>query len=628
MSKNSIIAEDISGKVALLMGNEAIARGALEASVSVAAGYPGTPATEIIESLFTISESWPEIYVEWSTNEKVAFEVAYAASMCDVRGIAVMKHVGLNVALDSVMTAGYSGARGGLVLVSADDPNCYSSQNEQDNRFLARHALIPVFEPSDVQEAKDMTKFAFDFSEEYKTLVMIRTTTRLSHSRGNVIFGNINKDWKKGEFDFDIARWTFLPNIARTLRKEQLKRFKEIEEITNNLPFNWLKINNGSKLGIISSGISNAFVEDYLKALNLADEVSLLKIGITHPPPRKLIIDLLSNVEKVLIVEELEPFIELYVNAISNEINRKIQVFGKDLVPRFSEITPDRVLNALAKFTGKSLPAFSENQTEEEICVVAPPRPPVLCPGCGHSAFFYALKVAISKISQKPSILSGDIGCYTLGYFKPLEAIHTAICMGGSIGLANGFSKVTDAPVFAIIGDSTFFHAGIPALINAVFNNSKIIVTVLDNYTTAMTGLQVDPGTGKNLTGTTQRILIEEVAKGVGVKFVRVVDPYELGVMIETIKEAFQHDGPSLIVARHLCSLLEVREKRKRGEKIIPYQVMEEKCTSCHLCVSNYSCPALSVNEEKIVIDEMLCTGCGVCAKICPESAIVQSTEL
>ncbi|MFX1298070.1 MAG: indolepyruvate ferredoxin oxidoreductase subunit alpha [Promethearchaeota archaeon] len=614
---------DSPGEKILLLGNEAIARGALEAGVRMVAGYPGTPATEIVETIAKMTEEFPDIYVEWSINEKVGFETAFGGSMSGLRSAAVMKHVGLNVAADPFVTACYAGARAGFVLIEADDPHCYSSQNEQDNRNLAKHALCPVFEPSNVNEAKEMTKYAFDFSEKLKTVVMLRSTTRLSHSRGDVTLGEIKFSKTKGNFDHDKERWTFLPVNARIYRKIMLERFKKIEEEVNNVPFNKLQLNQNSKVGIIAPGLPFAYVIDYLKENHLENEISYLKLATSFPPPRKLIIKFIRNLKRVLVVEELEPFIEEYVHIFAKKANPTLEIIGKKLLPRNGELTPHIVEVAINKFLNKK--SIIQMKEAEDI-IQLPPRPPVLCAGCPHRACFYALKGAEKKFGNK-FIYSSDIGCYTLGFYPPLETIETCLCMGASVGMANGISKSGEpSPIFAILGDSTFFHAGIPSLANLVYNKSNVNVLVLDNLSTAMTGFQPHPGTGVLITGKKgKRILIEDLAEGLGVEFIRVFDPYDLKNAINLIIEAINYtEGPTLLISRRACSILDNRAKKKKEEKIDCYMIDTTKCNQCRICTSTFGCPAFFIvdetNEIKILKDS--CSGCGVCVQICPEDAI------
>ncbi|MHA1427519.1 MAG: indolepyruvate ferredoxin oxidoreductase subunit alpha [Candidatus Helarchaeota archaeon] len=614
---------DAPGKKVILLGNEAIARGALEAGVRIVAGYPGTPSTEIVETLAKISKTYP-IYVEWSINEKVGFETAFGGSMCGLRSAAVMKHVGLNVAADAFITACYAGARGAFVLIEADDPNCYSSQNEQDNRTFAKHAFCPVFEPSNVNEAKEMTKYAFEFSERMNTVVMLRSTTRLSHSRGDVTLGKLTPIQQKGKFDHDAKRWTFLPVNARINRKLMLKRFKKIEAEVNKVPFNKLKLNPNSKVGIIGSGLPYAYVFDYLKDNNLLNEVSFLKIATSFPPPRSLIEQLIQGIERVLIVEELEPFIEEYVQMYAKELNPTLEIVGKELLPRNGELNPQIIEHALDIFLQGN--GAQPNETKDTT-ITAPPRPPVLCAGCPHRACFYALKGAEKKSGRK-FIYSSDIGCYTLGFYPPLETIETCLCMGASIGMANGISKSGDeSPIFAILGDSTFFHSGIPSLANLVYNKSNVNVIVVDNNTTAMTGFQPHPGTGVQITGEqTKRILIEELARGLGVGFIRVFSPYDLQEAMDAVLAAIEYtEGPTLLISRQQCSLLSTRIKKKKGETFDLYVIDTTKCNKCRICTSTFGCPAFFIDETtgEISIMENMCAGCGVCVQLCPEGAII-----
>ncbi|MHA1270439.1 MAG: indolepyruvate ferredoxin oxidoreductase subunit alpha [Candidatus Helarchaeota archaeon] len=620
---------DSPGEKVFLLGNEAIARGALEAGVRVVSGYPGTPSTEIVETISRITKFYPDIYVEWSINEKVAFETAFGGQMCGLRSAVGMKHVGLNVAADPFLTAAYAGARAGFVILDADDPNCYSSQNEQDNRLLAKHALCPVFEPCNVNEAKEMTKYAFEFSEKLQTIVLLRSTTRLSHSRGDVVLGEIQPIKKKGFFDFDKDRWTFLPVNARIYRKIMLERFKKIEKEVNKIPFNKLQINDNSKIGVIASGLSYVYVIDYLRKHGLDNKISYLKIATTFPPPRDLITELISDLDQVLIIEELEPFIEDYVNIYAKNINPSLQVIGKSLVPRNGELNPQIVSRIINTFLNKNN-NISIDTTQDN--VIAPPRPPVLCAGCPHRASFYALKGAekqFKKKFNKKFIYSSDIGCYTLGFYPPLETIHTCLCMGGSIGMANGISKSgDDSPIFAILGDSTFFHSGIPSLANLVYNKSNVNVLVLDNFSTAMTGFQPHPGTGIRITGEkTNRIMIEDIGKSFGIDFIRVFDPYDLKNSIEILIEAATfNEGPTLLIARRECSLLSTTFKKKHGEKIKLYKIDTKKCTKCRICTSTFGCPAFFIDEEndELKIMSSLCSGCGVCVDVCPEYAIIE----
>ena len=462
---------------------------------------------------------------------------------------------------------------------------------------------------------------------------MLRPTTRVCHAKSEVVLGDVPKKKRK------IA-WERRPDVlvydsagARRNRVRMVERFKKICEAVDKLPFNRLDLIDGAKFGVIACGLSHAYVKEAVRWLKLENKVSSLKLGITHPVPKDLIRSLLNSIDQVLVVEELEPFVELRVKAIAKDRNLSVEIHGKDLVPLIGELSPRIVTEALAKATGSKLPIDYGpiDRFCEETGSLLPRRSPALCSGCPHRASFYAIKVAAYKNAAteygkgvKP-IFSGDIGCYGLGYLPPLEAMDSIICMGASIGFANGLAHVIKAPIVAILGDSTFLHAGIPALINSVYNQAKITVVILDNDTTAMTGFQPHPGTGVNATGVkTSRVIIEDVARGCGVDFVEVVDPNDIKRAEECLERALKHDGSSVIVFRRRCVLLELREKRRRGKKIIPFHIDTEKCESCGVCVKAFGCPAIVKRDERFLIDDILCTGCGVCSQICPYKAIVR----
>jgi len=630
--KELTISSDAPGERLFVLGNEAIARGAIEAGVQVAAAYPGTPSSEILETLAGVAKEL-DIYVEWSTNEKVAFEVALAASICGVRAMASMKHVGVNVAHDSLMLAAYIGAKGGLVLLSADDPRMWSSQNEQDNRYIALQGYIPVLEPSSVQEAKDMMADAFKLSEEFRHLFMVRSVTRISHARSDIVLGEVSKERRKGNFKKDPSWLVYTPAEARRNRPLMLERFETIKKAVNTLAYNQLRLADRAKLGIIACGLSYSYALEAIKWLGIDDKVSILKIGTPYPLPEELVIRLLKSVGEVLVVEELEPFVELHVKAIAGEANIPVKIHGKDLLPVIGELSTRAVTEAIAKLTNSKPPVdFAKlDKLEQETAPLLPWRPPALCPGCPHRASFYAIKVAARRVARDRGkdvepIYPGDIGCYTLAYNPPQEAVDTSTCMGGSFGIANGLAHVVDAPIIAHLGDSTFFHAGIPPLINAVYNKANITMVILDNSATAMTGFQPHPGTGYTATGDeTVQLKPEDIAKACGVKFVEVIDPFDLKKSTETIEKAIRFDGPAVIVSRRLCTIIEQREKRKRKEEVIPYYIDQDKCNiKCDACVRLLGCPAIIKQDAKTMIDSSLCPGCGICAQICPYKAITQ----
>jgi len=633
----SVISQDAPNKRVFLLGNEAIARGAVEAGVQVAAAYPGTPSSEVLATLAEVADELG-IYVEWSVNEKVAFEVSLAASICGLRAMSSMKHVGVNVAHDAVMTAGHIGARGGLVLLTADDPWAWSSQNEQDNRWIAKQAYLPVLEPSDVQEAKDMMRDAFELSEKFKHMFIFRSVTRIGHARGDIELGGINKARREGSFVKDSSWLTYVPATARKNRPLMIQRLEQIKKAVDELPYNRLNLVERAEKGVIASGLSYAYALEAIKWLGLEGKVSLLKLGTTFPLPEELIKRLLSSVQEVLVVEELEPFVELHVKAIAGENNIPVKIHGKDYVPLIGELSTELVTKALAKLTGVKTPIdfAALEKFSAEGAPLLPARPPIMCAGCPHRASYYAIKKAAEKVAReygenvKP-IYPGDIGCYTLGIAPPLQTVDTTICMGGSIGIANGLAHVVKAPIMPCIGDSTFFHAGIPALVNAVYNNAKMTVVVLDNQATAMTGFQPHPGTGVTATGkSTHQLKPEDVAKGCGVGFVEVVDPYNQKEATDAVTRALRFEGPSLVVMRRDCALEYIRKARKAGGKIVPYHIDLEKCKQCDVCIKLFACPAI-MREIKAdgtfsdyYIDKSFCTGCGVCAEICPYRAILK----
>lgn len=628
-------ASDAPGERMFMLGNEAIARGAIEAGVQIATAYPGTPSTEITETLAGVAREL-DIYVEWSVNEKVAFEIALAASICGLKAMASMKHVGVNVAHEPLMTAAHIGAKGGLVLLSAEDPFAWSSQNEQDNRYIAEQANIPVLEPSSIQEAKDMMANAFKLSEEFKHLFIVRSVTRISHGRSDVTLGKISREKRKGSFQKDRQWLNYTPAEARLNKPLMLERFARIREAVNTFPYNRLKLINGARLGIIACGLSYSYTLEAIDWLGLGDRVSLLKIGTPHPLPAKLVRTLLESVDEILVVEELDPFVETHVKAIAGEYSISIKIHGKDLVPHIGELSTRKVVEAIAGLTASELPVdFSQiDRLSQETTPLLPWRPPAMCAGCPHRASHYAIGVASRRVARDygkniEPIYPGDIGCYNLAYNPPQEAVDTTICMGASFGIANGLAHIVTSPVVAHLGDSTFFHSGIPPMINAVYNNAKITMVVLDNSATAMTGFQPHPGTGHTAMGDEAPSLkIEDIARACGVKFVAVIDPFDLKTAIDTLEKAIRFDGPSVVVSRRRCAMIEQREKRAKGERVIPYQVDRERCNDrCNACITLLGCPAIMKELNKSIIDGSLCNGCGICAQVCPHKAIIRSEQ-
>ncbi len=585
------ITSDAPGASLFMLGNEAIARGAIEAGVQVVASYPGTPSSEITAALVEIADELG-MYAEWSINEKVSLEVAMAASISGLRSLSIMKHVGVNVAHDPLMSASYMGL-GGLVLISADDPGQWSSQNEQDNRYIARQAYIPVLEPCSAQEAKDMMVDAFRLSEEFGQMFMLRSVTRIGHARSDVVLGGIESKKRKGKFVKNPQKLVCLPANFRINRRLVVQRMAKIKEMVDTLPYNHITLKKDAKLGVIASGISYGYALEAIKWMGLEDKVSILKIGTPYPLPEKLIQQFLKSVPEVLVVEELEPFVEEAVKVVAKDSDIPVKIHGKDVLSLIGELSTRQVAEVLSKLTGTRPPIdFTEiDKIREETAALLPLRPPTMCAGCPHRASLYAVNIACRRYQQetgKEPVKTGDIGCYALGANPPLNADDVAVCMGGAFGLANGFAHVVDAPVVAHLGDSTFFHSGIPPMINAVYNKSNITMVVLDNSTTGMTGFQPHPGASGD---ETLDIKIEDIAKASGVKFVEVVDAFDLPKLIDVMEKAIRFEGPSIVVARRLCNILDARVKRKTGEKVVPYEVDPDKCLAGSQPYCQATCP-------------------------------------
>ena len=606
---------DKPGERMLLLGNEAIARGAIEAGVAFASTYPGTPSSELSLNFFQMSRE-SDLYFEYSTNEKVAMEVSAAAANAGVRSMCVMKHVGLNVAADALMTLAYVGVKGGMVVLTADDPFMFSSQNEQDNRYYAKLSGLPMLEPSSVQEAKEMVAYAFDLSEKLKEPVLFRTTTRINHSSGIVELGKIKKRIAKGDFTKDPLNLVTVPAVSRKLHVKLLKNFDRAMQLAETSAYNFIVGDGG--WGVVCNGVSYNYVSDAVDELQIEDRARVLRIGFSHPLPPKLIKDFLGRCDKVLVVEEGEPYLEEAVKALAQENGLTLPIAGKapELFSRLYEYNPAQVRQVLAAYFG--VPHESPVAPDLSDVPEIPQRPPTLCAGCSHRATFYEVRKAAEGLE---TIYPTDIGCYTLGLLPPLSSADFLICMGSSVGTSGGFSKVTDKKVIAFIGDSTFFHSGIPGLINAVFNNHNFTLVILDNGTTAMTGHQPHPGVDMQqlqMKGFGQ-VSIEAVVRAIGVPHVTVVKPYKVKKSIEAIRAAIDAKGVSVIISQETCSLyaksLKLAQRR-------PFEVTD-KCRNHRDCMNNLACPAFYVWNERIKIDPNLCTGCAVCAQICPENAIL-----
>jgi indolepyruvate ferredoxin oxidoreductase alpha subunit len=601
------------GSKRLLLGNEAIVRGALEAGVSFATTYPGTPASEIGDTFFSIARE-AGFYFEYSVNEKVALETAAAAAVSGLPAMCSMKHVGVNVAADALVTLAYVGVQKGLVVVSADDPSLHSSQNEQDNRFYAKLAGLPMLEPADAQEALEMSRAAFALSEKYRTPVLLRTTTRVNHSRSVVRLGAVQPPVSRGSFDNDPFNLVVVPMVGRRLRLELLNRIQRLTAEADSSPFN--QLSGQGPWGVVTSGVSYTYVLDAVQELGIGNHVQILKLGMTYPFPAQMCTRFLQGVQRVLVVEELEPFLEEMLKAVAQEHGLTLEIGGKGdgLLPRNFEFNPVQVRAALARFFHLHYAPPRVEQGPE-----LPQRPPNLCAGCPHRATYYAVKQALGDTA---AIHPTDIGCYTLGLLPPLQAADFLLCMGSSVSSAGGFSKAQDRPVVAFIGDSTFFHAGIPGLINAVQNNHDFTLVILDNGTTAMTGHQPHPGVELTPDGPrAPRVSLEAVVRGCGVGKVAVVRPLRVNKTIAVMRELFEDDsrGVRVIISRAPCPLFERRMTGKK-QKVV-FQVTED-CDMCRRCLDELGCPAFTYSEDSgkgatISIDERLCNGCSVCAQIC-----------
>ena len=590
--------------VELLMGNQAIAMGAIRAGVGVVTGYPGTPSTEILE---TIAKKNPgNIYVEWSVNEKSALEVAAGAAYTGMRTLVTMKQVGLNVASDPLMSLAYIGVKGGMVIVVADDPGPISSQTEQDTRHFAIFSKLPVFDPSSPEEAYLMIGDAFEYSEKYSTPVFFRPTTRISHGYATVNLTE-NCSERKVEGFIKDPKWAIFPRLSYQNHLKIEARQPIIADDFSSYRFN--SVSGNGKKGLATGGINYAYTCEALA--NLEAACKLFKVATPHPFPEKLALEFLDGLEEVLVVEELDPVIEKELVYLCGKHNLSVKIKGKltQHIQNAGENTVELATKAVSEFL--ALP-FTQSKPAEDLPAL-PIRPPVLCAGCPHRASFYAVKQAMK--GQK-AVFSGDIGCYTLGNAKPLEMVDTCLCMGAGITMAQGLHRVEPNNYnFAFIGDSTFFHSGIPGVINAVYNDSDIVIIVLDNSTTAMTGHQPHPGTGKTMMGNiSEKVSISKVLDALGVKQVATINPFDLEQSIAAVKEAAAYKGVSAVIFKSPCIAM-----------VSPaplYSIDTEKCTGCRQCIQELGCPAIVKAADLVRIDPALCYGCSICAQVCPFQAI------
>jgi indolepyruvate ferredoxin oxidoreductase alpha subunit len=580
----------------LLTGNEAIARGAYEAGVKLGSAYPGTPSTEIFENLAQYQDS---LYCEWAPNEKVATEVAYGASIAGVRSICAMKHVGLNVAADPVFTATYQGVGQGFVIVTADDPDMHSSQNEQDNRYYAKFAKMALIEPSDSQECKDFLKEAYQISEKMDIPVLFRVTTRVCHSKSLVELGE-REEVTPLEYRRNARKFVCTPANAKLNHPILEQKLKNLETHSNQSPLNKVEM-KGTKIGVITASIAYQYAKEVFP-----EDTSFLKLGFTYPLPLDLIRDFAAKVEKLYVVEELEPFMEEQIKAAG------IQCIGKEVIPNVCELNPEIV--------AKGVFGVQPENTKVEAQVV--PRPPALCPGCPHRGFFYTLS------KGRDFVITGDIGCYTLGSAPPLGAMDSVVCMGGGFSVGMGMAKAfeitqqTEKKVFGVLGDSTFFHSGMTGAAEIIYNKGKVIPCILDNSITGMTGHQDNPGSGVNLMGEPAPLIrIEKVLEAYGYEKVIIVDPQDLAAMEKAVQDALSSQAPAAIIARRPCLLIK-KIKHDIGKCV----VNPDQCRGCKKCLK-VGCPAVCLKDGKASIDQTLCVGCKVCAQVCQFGAIERVGE-
>ena len=587
-----------------VMGNGAIALGALAAGVNLVSGYPGTPSSEIIETISKFKQG--DIHVEWSVNEKAAMEVAASAAYTGARTLVTMKQVGLNVASDPLMSLAYVGVKGGMVIVSADDPGPISSQTEQDTRMFASFCRIPVFDPSSPEEAFSMIQDAFDYSEKYKTPVLFRPTTRICHAYASIETAETTSPRQYEGFIKDSKKWVIFPRLSFLNHAMIEKRNPEIGNDFSTYAKN--TVTGTGKKAVVTGGISYSYVKEYLKDY---PDVRLCKISTPYPFPERFILECLQGVDEVLIVEELSPFLESELLKVAGSHNLPIKIYGKITghVPASGENSADLVAGILSNFLGTAPKNSGIDLSDAPTC---PVRPPVLCAGCPHRASFYAVKKAME--GQK-SYFCGDIGCYTLGNAMPLDMVDTCLCMGAGITMAQGFHWTEpDSTCFAFVGDSTFFASGMTGVVNAVYNEADMILCVLDNSTTAMTGHQPHPGTGKNMMGhIVDKVSIEKILEGMGVAKIVTVDPLDLEASIQAVKECTAVKGVKAIIFKSPCIAI----SKPQGKMQV-----SSACIQCKKCIREIGCPALITLDGKVAIDEGLCTGCDLCSQICPVNAI------
>jgi indolepyruvate ferredoxin oxidoreductase alpha subunit len=608
---------------AFMLCNEAIVRGAIESDVKVVSAYPGSPTTEILDTLSEVSPKF-DYKMEIASNEKVALETCAGASMVGLRSITSMKSVGLNVASDSLFSLSYTGIKGGMVVVMADDPQAHSSQTEQDGRPFGPNAYVPMLEPSDPTEAKRMVKAAYELSERFGVPILMRTTTRVSHQSGIVELDKLDrKPFQKLPWNHPPGRFVTVADSARKFKLELLERTKKVKEEFEKSEFNSVT-ETGSDVGIIASGAGYNYAVEASRILGI--KPAMLKLGTTYPLPARLIGEFIKKRRTVIVVEELQPYLELHVTAIAKDANPSVKIYGKwtgHLSEAF-EYNPNLVVDGIAKILGLKPPVDygAIIAKTDELKKGLSDRPPTFCPGCPHRATLHALLQATKGMKH---ILATDIGCYSMSFLPPLGYGDTLLSMGACMGVAAGLQYAAQEKVVAMIGDSTFWHAGLPGMVNAIHHNNDLTLVILDNEVTAMTGQQPDPGRDYNAGGQPAKpLILEDVIKAMGVSDITIVDPYQVKAAVGPIKEALARKGPNVIISRRACALYADRNKRKRGETIQTNKVDKDVCRKPYTCIRGFHCPAISIDDDdrKAFISKELCDRCDVCAKLCPFGSI------
>ncbi len=602
-----------AGKKVVLLGNEAIARGAIESGIGFSACYPGTPSSEVGITFGDIARD-AGFYFEWSTNEKVAFEACAGASFCGVRTLTALKHFGLNVASDSVFPVAYVGVYGSLVINVADDPFGHSSgQSEEDTRRFARVGNIPMIEPSNTQECKDFTKIAFDMSEKYQIPVFLRTTTMVAHSVGTVKLGPIKKPKTTGKFVKNYERYACIRPILQNMHERILKKTADIEKEYGS-KLNRVEGDTKSRTGILASGVS----WQYAKELEL-NNIKLGKLGMTFPISKKFISDFIKDLDTLIVLEELEPIIEDFVRGIAKDVNPGLKIHGKDILPRVGEYSTELIQERTCPLLGIKKPGFRKQDTLiKKIKSRLPTRKAVLCPGCPHRSTFFAVKAVLG---DKP-VYAGDVGCYILGLFEPFHTQDFIFSMGASMGVTHGIRKVSDQKAVIFIGDSTFFHNGMPGLVNLRYNDPDVLVVIMDNNITAMTGHEPHPGTGRTAMGEPREpVKIEDVVRGMGIKNVRVVNAFNQKELQKAVKELTSKHGVNVIVSRGMCRLLFKKMMKRKGQQLPVFEIDPKNKKNLSV-IDRFACPAFVKKSGKYIIDPDRCWGCSVCSQITPPGAI------